>query len=434
MNPVVFDAKLRHKEKTQMLLNLWWTSVVVILCLGTVARADEKEKLRKIIDSVLEESRRDYSVMPFDSLKRFADKGVAEAQYYVGFRYFDGSAGVRDSAEGLKWIRKSAAGGDPYAPEILGILFNSGSLVPANSDSAAYWIQRAAELDNGVCQARMADYRWHTARTADDSITGYMWSGLAIFNLFAENDRKAGDSLKSYYASHLTPEQIAQGDSKVISFMERQYRGAKNGRDSTRVIRNLSKAGWPEGMFRVATMDHLFEDASDSSMRKGMALMAKAANAGYGYAAFVIGDKYNWGLKPVTGNLDSAVYWLKMGVELGDAYAQSSLGYMYTVGRGVKKDSKEGVRLLKLSVAQNNRVGICELGNFYWSDNAPKKNKVRAWALLTLAKDRSMQVSIVKIGEIIRKMNDKERAEAEQLYKDLGDAAKIRGVIEGWLN
>ncbi len=417
-----------------MSIRIWCTALVMAVCCCTTARADEKEILRKIIESALEESRRDYTTMPFDSLKRFADNGVAEAQYWVAFRYFDGSAGVTDSIEGLKWIRKSADGGDMYAPEVLGILFNNGQLVPTNPDSAVYWIQRAAELDNGVCQARMADFRWHTAKTADDSITGYMWSGLAIFNLFADNDKRAGDSLKADFASHLTPEQIAQGDSKVISFMERQYRGARSGKDSTRIIRNLSKAGWPEGMFRVGSMDYLFEGASDSTMRKGMALFAKAANAGYGPAAYAIGDKYNWGLKPVSSNLDSATYWLKRGAELGDADAQASLGFMYSIGRGVKKDAKEAVRLLKLSASQNNRRGILELGNFYWSDAAPKKNKVRAWALLNVAKDKFMQVSIVKIGETIRKMNDKERSEAEVLRKDLGDETKIKVIIDGWVD
>ena len=417
-----------------MSIRIWCTALVVAVCCYTTSCADEKDRLSRIIDTVLEVSRRDYNAMPFDSLMRYAESGIAEAQYFVGFRYFDGSAGVRDSAEGLKWIRKSADGGDMYAPEALGILFNNGQLVPANPDSAVYWIERAAELDNGVCQARMADFRWHTAKTADDSITGYMWSGLAIFNLFADNDKRAGDSLKADFASHLTLEQIAQGDSKVISFMERQYRGARNGKDSTRVIRNLSKAGWPEGMFRVGKMDYFFEGTSDSTMREGMALFVKAANAGYGPAAFVIGDKYNWGLKPVTSNLDSAVYWLTKGVELGDADAQASLGYMFSTGSGVKKDAKEAVRLLKLSASQNSQRGIHELGNFYWSEYAPKKNKVRAWALLTLAKDRFMKVSVVKIGETIRKMNDKERAEAEQLYKDLSDETKIRGVIESWID
>lgn len=417
-----------------MRLNLWWTSVVVIFCLGTAARADEEERLRHIIDSVLEESRRDYSVMPFDSLKRFAESGVAEAQFYLAGMYFEGTAGVRDSVEGLRWIRKSAENDDVFAQEYLAALFNNGVLVETNADSALCWVQRAARLDYGVCQARMAMYCWTTARDASDSVTGYMWLNLATYNMYVESEKKAVDSLKAEFVSHLTPEQVAQGDSKAISFMERRFREAKNGKDSTRIIRNLSKAGWPEGMYRVGKMDFFFETVSDSTMREGMALFAKAAIAGYGPAAFAIGDKYNWGLKPVTSNLDSAVYWLKMGVELGDADAQVSLGFMYSDGRGVKKDVKEAVRLLKLSAAQNNRVGICDLGNFYWSDNAPKKNKVRAWALLTLAKDRFMQVSIVKIGEIIRKMNDKERAEAELLYKDLGDAAKIRGVIEGWVD
>lgn len=68
-----------------------------------------------------------------------ANKGHADAQLQVGFRYRRGLGVEADVPHAVRWYQKAMASGSPYAAEDLGELFEAGELVPKD-------VRRAAEL------------------------------------------------------------------------------------------------------------------------------------------------------------------------------------------------------------------------------------------------------------------------------------------------
>lgn len=73
--------------------------------------------------------------------------------------------------------------------------------------------------------------------------------------------------------------------------------------------------------------------------------MTISAQQGDPEAQFVLGNVYQLGVMGVPTNLKKAVSWYKKAANQGYADAQLNLGICYLVGRGVKEDLVEAVRL-----------------------------------------------------------------------------------------
>lgn len=58
----------------------------------------------------------------FIRLKPLAERGIADAQYAVGYMYFYGRGTVEDREEALQWIHKAAKQGQPDAIAALKIV------------------------------------------------------------------------------------------------------------------------------------------------------------------------------------------------------------------------------------------------------------------------------------------------------------------------
>ena len=77
-----------------------------------------------------------------------AERGDAEAQYYLGSMY-DRGIGVRqDYAKAAKWYRRAALLGDGDAKNNLGAMFINGHGVPQDYVRAHMWFSLAAAQDN----------------------------------------------------------------------------------------------------------------------------------------------------------------------------------------------------------------------------------------------------------------------------------------------
>ena len=60
----------------------------------------------------------------FKSLKALAEKGDAEAQYYLGLRYYGGKGVEEDFKEAMKWFKLAADQGDEQAEKNFEIVKN----------------------------------------------------------------------------------------------------------------------------------------------------------------------------------------------------------------------------------------------------------------------------------------------------------------------
>ena len=94
-------------------------------------------------------------------LATLAEKGDANAQYYLGTLYSDGLAVKRDYRRAVEWYAAAAAKGHGDAEFTLGFLYYSGAgeglgTVPADTQLAVKWLKAAAVKDNIAAQSALA--------------------------------------------------------------------------------------------------------------------------------------------------------------------------------------------------------------------------------------------------------------------------------------
>ena len=80
-----------------------------------------------------------------NDLRKAADQGKAEAQFYLGVMYAKGQGVPQDDAEAAKWYRKAAEQGYADAQDNLGIMYAKGQGVPQDDAEAAKWWRKAAD-------------------------------------------------------------------------------------------------------------------------------------------------------------------------------------------------------------------------------------------------------------------------------------------------
>jgi TPR repeat protein len=374
--------------------------------------------------------------LPTDSLIKYGQEGDCNAQYLLASRLERGDKVNKDLKLSREWMAAAARCGNKWAQEEMGKHYLSDT-TGKSDDSAMYWLEQAAQNGAGYSQSIHGFVLVSLASSEADSAEGYMWAQLGVLNA-GEGSEAIRDTLKNM----LTPQAVKKGDSMAVSFLIEHLRDTK-GDDTAMYINQLATMGWPEGQYRSGMITYndaplihsVFGVSEDSTKLKAVELIRKAADGGYAPAQLKLGRMhYAYQIPFAKPNNDSAAYWLGKAAEQGDAEAEMRLGFMYELGEGVKKNQKEALRLFKLSAAQYYPEGIRSLGYFYWSKDAPKKNPVRAHALLALAKSFFIDVDIIPIGETMRKMNDKEKAESEQLQKEMDDKDRIKTIIAGWVD
>ena len=105
-----------------------------------------------------------------------ASHGTAEAQYELGFLYYNGMGVPQDYAEAVKWYRLAAEQGFAEAQHDLGVMYLEGKGVP------------------------------------QDYVLAHMWFNLAASHIPASNkaDLESAVSDRDLVASKMTPAQIAE--------------------------------------------------------------------------------------------------------------------------------------------------------------------------------------------------------------------------------
>lgn len=88
-----------------------------------------------------------------------AEAGDAEAQFELGWKYYEGTGAQKDDDQAALWLRRAADRGHLAAQVRLGNLYEWGHGVPEDPQLAAAWYQKAA--DGGLPQAHFALGKLH---------------------------------------------------------------------------------------------------------------------------------------------------------------------------------------------------------------------------------------------------------------------------------
>jgi TPR repeat protein len=129
-------------------------------------------------DGVQAYERKHYSDA-FVLLRPEAERGQAQAQYFVGRMFEDGYGTERSHAEAAKWYRLSAEQGNPLAQHALSVFYAVGWAVPVDLAESLKWVRRSAEQGYYYAQSDLAS-RYRTGRGIGQSdLLAYVWFDLA---------------------------------------------------------------------------------------------------------------------------------------------------------------------------------------------------------------------------------------------------------------
>jgi localization factor PodJL len=145
-------------------------------------------------DAVRRIEAKDFSALA--DLRRAANLGQAQAQFYLGKLYEGGEAGLKkDPALARQWTERAAQNGDRKAMHNLALYYFEGTGGPKNATAAAQWFRRASDLglvDSQYNLARLYEEGFGVGRNPAEAYKWYLIAGRAG----DAESRKSADRVK----------------------------------------------------------------------------------------------------------------------------------------------------------------------------------------------------------------------------------------------
>ena len=116
-------------------------------------------------------------------------------------------------------------------------------------------------------------------------------------------------------------------------------------------------------------------------------------------------------------NLKSFEWYLKIA-EQGDDVAQSELGKMYALGKGVRKDYKEAVRWFRKAAEQGLKYAQADLGSMYAKGWGVPKDFIQAYMWYDLASKSGYDLARSNLGKLAKHMTRAQITKARQLARE----------------
>ena len=116
----------------------------------------------------------------FQKAAKYADKGIASAQFCRGMCYLAGNGVEPDVREAVRWFHKSAEQDFADAQFMLGMVYMNGmNAIPQSDEEAVKWVRRAATLGHADAQYLLGEWYCTGTYVPADAAEGYRWIKLA---------------------------------------------------------------------------------------------------------------------------------------------------------------------------------------------------------------------------------------------------------------
>lgn len=295
---------------------------------------------------------------PVKVLKQKADKGSADAQYFLGKAYANGKGVKKDQKQAVEWYRKAAENGHAEAQNNLGAAYANGNGVAKSDEEAAYWWQIAADNGNAAAQANLG-VAYATGRGIDENIT----KAVKLWRSAAEQ----GNAQAQYYLGvtygkedprsfewfHLAAEQgVVKAQTAVGEAYENGIGVTKNESEAAEWYQKAADQGDAEAQLRLGDA-YYYGAGVYKDLAKSAQLYQKAADQGNAEAQFNLGTSY-WFGSGIAKNYAKAISMWKLAAQQGNADAMLNLGIAYQEGgKGVTKNESFAYVLFNEAASTN---------------------------------------------------------------------------------
>ena len=280
-----------------------------------------------------------------------AERGDADAQFYLGGMYDDGKGVERDDRQAVYWYRNAAQQGDADAQFYLGTMYSDGRGVQKDDEQALFWYRKAAEQGEVNAQAKLGGMYNAGVGVSTDLQQALYWAEKAALQsdigsqLFLASAYSSGhgvvpDDTRAVYWLRKAAD---QGDAAAQDFLGDMYyagRGVpKDGEQALLWYRKAADQGHAGAQLSVGLWYALGRDVPKDD-EQAVSWYRKSAEQGKARAQYLLGFMYATG-RGLYKDDQQAAMWYRKAAEQGDPFAQADLGVVYAMGRGVPKDYQQ---------------------------------------------------------------------------------------------
>ncbi len=353
--------------------------------------------------------------------QQLAEEGLVNAQYNLALMALRGDGVERNPDQAMDWMRRTAENGDRDAQYALGLLLDRGFGVPRGGDEAVRWFTRAANAGHVAAQTQLGVAFYEGLGVARDLSVAVQWYRQAARQV---SRRPYSETLldSPEFSVFDAPEPAGwlkrivglarRGESYeagLAAFQRGDYRGALSQWSTLAAdgdVRSQSKLA-----ILYATGRGVPRDA-----REARQWAEAAIEQGSAEAMFVMGQLIATGA--VEGSDRDAFGWFQRAAELGHAPAQGKVGVGAMLGRGIDRDTDQGLIWLTEAAQAGATDALTNLGLIYLTgfDGVPKDPEV-AVASLQAAAAAGNPVAQYNLGAM--------HANSEGVPRDLGTAQEL---------
>ncbi len=344
------------------LLNLKGEVVGVLRGGGeNIAQATKVIRLENLLSEEIKsfENPEDHVAHTIEQLKKAANQGNKEAQFQLGFDYYEGVGVKQDYKEAVYWFSKAAEQGNVDAQHNLGVMYYNGEGVAQDYKAAVQWYSKAAQQGHADAQFNLGNMYREGQGVAQDYKAAEQWYSKAAQQGYAKAQTNLGLMYKKGQG-------VAQDYKAAVQwFSKAAQQGLAEAQNSLGLMYN-------NGLGVV------------QDYKAAMQWYSKADEQGYALAQINLGNMYREG-QGVAQDYEAAVQWYSKAAEQGNAGAQTNLGLMYHLGLGVAQDYKAAVQWYSKAAQQGLAEAQLKLGLMYYLGRGVAQDNIRAYMWANLA-------------------------------------------------
>lgn len=150
-----------------------------------------------------------------------AERGSADAEYWMGLAYDSGRGAPLNYSEAARWYRLAAEQGELGAEQNLGLAYAMGKGLPQNYGEAVKWFRKTAARGEPLGQSALGFAFGRGDGVPRDFVQAYMWLTLAISRLQTTQSDQRATVLKfrAGLAAKMSPAEIASAERLARSWV-----------------------------------------------------------------------------------------------------------------------------------------------------------------------------------------------------------------------
>lgn len=326
----------------------------------------------------------------FDFFTRAAKRGHSRAIYYLGMCYYYEHGTKKDYAKAFDLFRQSAEKGYEYAMFMAGQCYEFGNGTTKDLKAAVDWYKKAAEKGHKTAKERL-DQLLNTEGTAAAEIEKTIQKQESQNQISQSQESEGIKILKGTAKQQVKA--ASQRDEGVSLYVKKDY---------AKAAPLLKEAALydPKAAYYYGLCLYYGNGVPEVDRSLAMKYFEAAAEKEYLEAMYYVGNCYYSGNTTVNVDKDEkkAFHYLSKASDRGHREAKYYLGLCYYYGRGTQKDETKAFNLFTEIAGDGHAKALYYLGMCYCYEHGTQKDEAKAFEMFRQSADKGYAAAIYQVG------------------------------------